>query len=804
MIRLTRSTSTMTGGSSIERKNIRIAADSRSHFVFGANTDVGKTLISAGLVRASALKNPSSTVHYIKPLQCGGSDQAFVQKHATQDNIRAQTIFRWETPASPHTVSRLENHPRSDKEVLFALEETLVEISNDRQPSTTWIETAGGAMSPSSSSPLNILPSHASQDSWGWSTQADLYQPLIGTSPVVLVGDGRLGGISATLSVMESLLIRGYDIAGLVLLETEYSNLSALQEYASRAQKIRSGNGKVAFADPAASIISLPPIPDYPEPLMEWYESNTVTESLKTFNDMLERSWEQRVSDLQGMQSAGRDVFWWPCTRQGNVDDDSNMTLIDSASGDDFQVLRYNEDSEGFFRQSQFDACASRWTQGLGHGDSSLAVASAAAAGRYGHVVFPDAVHAPAINLAHVLISPKGPGHGWADRVFFSDDGSIAMEVSIKMGMKTYQKWRNMIDDETKSIEWTVCAQQDCDHGDTLRAMDMTEPSVFNEGQHPWYKPRGLFLPMPTLGFQNGVLQISFPYGEEPLMEFGSLASVDDAMHVESRLDSKLYDHYKQRIQHIWDSHETTESASTKRRIGSVVIEPILMGSGVMKFVDPLWQRALIDVAKSRRVPVIFDEVTSGLFRVGVCSCREILKSDPDIASYSKLLTGGLLPLGVTLANKDVSETFLADDNGQTLLHGHSFTTDPAVCVRSIHALETYSEVSQADGSNSIRQLFDLDQVKMLSLLPIVQQSFALGTVLAVTIQPEKDGGTGYKSNFRTTAIANRMREQGVYVRPLGNVLYIMASPVTSREECARLCQILQDTLEAFGESLHV
>lgn len=205
----------------------------RNHFIFGANTDVGKTVISAGLVRAS-LTNSETPVYYIKPLQCGGSDQSFVEQHASSSKLRGDTLFAWDTAASPHFASRKENLPKSDGQVLGALQSALAEISSQHAASTTWIETAGGVLSPSSASPLNQSPRHASTETWGWSTQADLYQPLLGLAPVVLVGDGRLGGISATLSAMESLIVRGFHIMGIVLLETEYDNLTALREYASR------------------------------------------------------------------------------------------------------------------------------------------------------------------------------------------------------------------------------------------------------------------------------------------------------------------------------------------------------------------------------------------------------------------------------------------------------------------------------------------------------------------------------------------------------------------------------------------
>lgn len=246
---ITRAVSTSSQSIKSATQQLHVAPHLRNHFIFGANTDVGKTVISAGLVRAS-LKNSGSIVHYIKPLQCGGSDQAFVEKHTSyHPKLRGQTLFAWDTPASPHVASRNENLPKSDEQVLVALQSALVDIQQHATmtttttttctttTTTTWIETAGGVLSPSSASPLNQSPRHAAastETTWGWTTQADLYQPLLGLAPVVLVGDGRLGGISATLSAMESLILRGFDIMGIVLLETKYDNLTALREYASR------------------------------------------------------------------------------------------------------------------------------------------------------------------------------------------------------------------------------------------------------------------------------------------------------------------------------------------------------------------------------------------------------------------------------------------------------------------------------------------------------------------------------------------------------------------------------------------
>jgi dethiobiotin synthetase/adenosylmethionine--8-amino-7-oxononanoate aminotransferase len=325
--------------------------------------------------------------------------------------------------------------------------------------------------------------------------------------------------------------------------------------------------------------------------------------------------------------------------------------------------------------------------------------------------------------------------------------------------------------------------------------MDVAEPSIFNEGQHPWYEPKGLFLSSPALGFQDGTLKITFPEDLPPHDDGAKYEfdSVEKAMDVRARMLTSLFSQYKETIEMEWLVYE---HSGVNRKIASVVLEPVLMGAGGMKFVDPLWQRALMDVAKSRNTPVIFDEVASGLFRVGVKSCRELLQSDPDIACYAKLLTGGLLPLSVTLASEEVFETYLGDEKGQALLHGHSYTAHPVGCVSALQALDAYDAVFKTQQKGKPFMLFDTEMTRELSRLPIVENSFSLGTVLAVSLKPEEDGASGYAASSRTVPIVKKLREKGIYARPLGNVLYIMASPLTSKEDCSRIARILYETIE--------
>jgi bifunctional dethiobiotin synthetase / adenosylmethionine---8-amino-7-oxononanoate aminotransferase len=268
--------STIVPTAALRNASTRRFGDNKQHFrppptflIFGSNTDIGKTVLTAALVRAAASPAGLSITeeegagwvpaesgeigrsrnnnnigtqlhHYIKPLQCGGSDEDFLRRHVPPDLLgSARTLFRWETPASPHLACRMEEHSVCDEQVLAALwgsikgltsmtgrEQQTVELELEQDPDSTttstapapespggsiWIETAGGVLSPSSSSPLNRGRHHAANAAgWGWVTQADLYRPLCDMASVILIGDGRLGGISATLSSLEALTTRGY------------------------------------------------------------------------------------------------------------------------------------------------------------------------------------------------------------------------------------------------------------------------------------------------------------------------------------------------------------------------------------------------------------------------------------------------------------------------------------------------------------------------------------------------------------------------------------------------------------------
>jgi len=312
---------------------LRWLGKNRAHLIFGSNTDVGKTIVTTALVQASLRRKSSDEqvyqlVKYIKPLQCGGSDQSFVDSHVAQQRHSQSVIYdshmlyQWKSYTSPHLASRFEDHYVSDDEVLSSLLQNFQDtLDNTDASCTTFIETAGGVLSPGPANSNNK-----------WSTQADLYSSLNPYIPTILVGDGSLGGISATISSLESIWMRGYNVDSIILLETNpsegnddddtgkttsLSNTEALQEYIfysaessiafqQKEKYIQTSSKKPAHhiqeipntLDPEKDIICITKsIPPMPLPLTQWFQDSYVISEFDEIESRLEDKWFPSTSN---------------------------------------------------------------------------------------------------------------------------------------------------------------------------------------------------------------------------------------------------------------------------------------------------------------------------------------------------------------------------------------------------------------------------------------------------------------------------------------------------------------------------
>ncbi|EGF76870.1 hypothetical protein BATDEDRAFT_20952 [Batrachochytrium dendrobatidis JAM81] len=753
--------------------------------VFSANTNVGKTIASTVLCRGAnavlgrhqqsqmmAETGLNSSVLYLKPVQTGYPIDSDSRKdHITFcPGIRSETLITYTEPASPHLTAIQENRIISDdnlrQRIMAAIEAFSESLGG--QTGFSLIETAGGVHSPTISGSL----------------QADLYRTF--RFPVILVGDSQLGGISTTLTSYESLLMRGFDVPCVVMFDNpKYSNHTIVR---SNLEK-----NTTLFTIPAP-----PPLSIHDTAFgssadvsnMKAYYGSVNDQATDIAKYVLDTHATQikRVNDLSHKSIS---KLWWPFTQHGTT---STAMVIDSALGDDFTVF----DPTLQRSRQLFDSCGSWWTQGVGHGNVHLAKAAAYAAGRYGHVIFPENVHEPALHLADRLLETAGKG--WASRVFYTDNGSTATEVALKMAFKKTTTQHNLI-----KPKLDVVGLNGSYHGDTIGAMSASDPNVYNE-QADWYIGRGVWFEPPTVVLKHGKYIVRLPesvtilakqYGWTEDLIRVSLENRDQIFDIQ-RDESKLAQLYQ-----AWIETTLGEAEKNGHVLGALIIEPVLMGAGGMMWVDPLFHRQLVNSVRNRNscapMPVIYDEVFVGMHRLGFASAGvSLLHVEPDIACYAKCLTG-IVPMAVTLARETVFDAFKGESKIQALLHGHSFTAHPVGCqvaVRSIELLESLKEkrvnctdsaASRSEHQQYVTCVWDGDLLDKIAALSIVDGIVPLGTVLAIELATTEKG---YASQASIDIIRALRTEQGgnIFARPLGNVIYFMATQETPTD---RIQQVL-------------
>ncbi|KAK4497392.1 hypothetical protein PRZ48_011843 [Zasmidium cellare] len=785
--------------------------------VYGANTGVGKTIFSSILCRAFQKRLPA--VNYLKPVSTGPLDEADDHHIATLDTgVNSKCLFQFNDPVSPHLAVRSAGRPITDATVLAAVYDELSKQANG-QDGISIVETAGGVLSPTPSG----------------SSQADLYRPL--RLPTLLVGDHNLGGIGTTISAWESLHMRGYDVHSLALFsedrgEDRYGNFAYLRDY---------------FQDRNVTAFSIPPPPprnvsveEDHHAMRKYYDQSAEHRDVLAFTERFLESHDKRIAEIRSMPEEADKAIWHPFL-QHTERSKENIMAWDSAYGDHFQSYTTRQetdqsspaDSELSLLKPAFDGSASWWTQGLGHGNPTLALTAAHAAGRYGHVMFGGSIHKPALDLAQTLIEKSGNSR--LKKVFYSDNGSTGMEVAVKMGLRA--SLIRYKPENPRDLDIRILGLKNSYHGDTIGTMDCSEPSIFNE-KVEWYKGRGIWLDFPTVKMREGRWLVE-PFEGAPFNTkyFHSLSDLFD-FHQRHR-DWEAYKRY------LRETISDAVKENPNIRLGSLILEPILLGAGGMLFADPLYQRALVEVAREfyaeetttttpattttngtagdwTSIPIIFDEVFTGLYRLGRFSAASFLGVQPDIVVNAKLLTGGLLPLCTTTASDAIFAAFLSTDKTDALLHGHSYTAHPVGCSVANESLKQLQNLERGgawesfkedwsprafsygvsyQGSEHAWSMWSWRFVSSLSHRKSVDNVFALGSVLAISLKDP--AGSGYASTAATGLRDQLLKgvEGGVdngviHSRVLGNVLYLMAAMTTTEET---ISGVEERVLEAIG-----
>jgi adenosylmethionine-8-amino-7-oxononanoate aminotransferase len=378
-------------------------------------------------------------------------------------------------------------------------------------------------------------------------------------------------------------------------------------------------------------------------------------------------------------------------------------------------VYLYTEDGRKIL-----DGISSWWVNIHGHSHPKLNAALAAQAQEIEHVIFAGCTHRPAVELAERLVEVMPAG---LNRVFYSDNGSTAVEAAIKMAV---QYWRNRGEPQRSGLITLHHAY----HGDTVGAMSASEDSVFTRAFEPL-----LF----------AVERAYSPYCYRcPLGLERASCRIDCLGDLEQRF------------------------AERGERTAAVLIEPMLQGAGGMIVWPVEFLSAVRRLCDRYGVLMIADEVLTGFGRTGRMFACEHAQVTPDILCLSKALTGGYLPLGVTAATDAIYEAFLSTDRSRTFFHGHSYTANPLACAVAIASLDLFRETDVVGRVCRLERQMRAG-LEPLRSLPQVGDVRVIGGVGVV----ELAGDSGYLADIGTR-LGSAFLERNLLLRPLGNIVYFM------------------------------
>lgn len=422
--------------------------------------------------------------------------------------------------------------------------------------------------------------------------------------------------------------------------------------------------------------------------------------------------------DWDSLQAADREHVWHP---YASATDLPEVFPVSSASGVRLKLADGRE---------LIDGMASWWCAIHGYNHPALNRAVTAQLEQMSHVMFGGLTHQPAVKLAKILcdITPAS-----LNRVFFSDSGSVSVEVAMKMAI---QYWHAVGQPGKQQLVALRCGY----HGDTFGAMSVCDPVT---GMHHLFGdvlPKQHFVPSPDCAFGE-------PCPERELEAMTDLLS------------------------------------SKHREIAAVILEPIVQGAGGMRFYSADYLIKLRALCDAFDVLLIFDEIATGFGRTGKLFALEHAGVDPDILCLGKSITGGYMTLAATLCNERVSHGISGGEAG-AFMHGPTFMANPLACATAIASIKlllsqpwqrTVARLNEelAAGLAPAAQLVNVKEVRTLGAIGVIELKEAVDMK---TVQP-------------------MFVERGVWIRPFGKLVYAMPPYVMGSEDVASLTAAMVDVV---------
>ncbi len=414
--------------------------------------------------------------------------------------------------------------------------------------------------------------------------------------------------------------------------------------------------------------------------------------------------------------------IWHPYTQEGI----SEAPLHVVSSKDEFLFL---EDGRKIV-----DGISSWWTINHGHRHPVIMEAIKAQTEELDHVIFAGFVHDRAIELADKVLKLLPPN---MSKVFFSDNGSTAVEIGLKMAI---QHWYN------KGTERKyIVAFEGGFHGETFGAMAAS-------ARH---------------GFDNAFVPFLFDVQRIPIPDEGNIQACFDII----------------------------ERLHSDGGVNALIFEPLLLGTGGMKIYNPEYLDQLIAFCREKGIITIADEVFTGFGRTGKVFAIDHCEQKPDIVCLAKGLSGGILPIALTVCTGEIYSSFFSTDKHKAFFHGHSFTGNPIACAAASASLSLVLDPGFKERLDNLTKKQTDFCRKILEKYPETKPR-VLGTMFALDFVVKER--QGYFSDIKETLV-NFFLNNGVYLRPLGNVLYFLPPYCVSDHTLQKVYELIEESIIKFN-----
>lgn len=435
-------------------------------------------------------------------------------------------------------------------------------------------------------------------------------------------------------------------------------------------------------------------------------------------------------------------VLWHPCTQ---MKDTERLPPIPIKRGEGVWL----EDFDG---NRYIDAVSSWWVNIFGHANPAINDRIKQQLDTLEHVMLAGFSHEPAVELAERLVALTPPG---LNRAFYSDNGSAAVEVALKM---SFHYWRNTGQGEkTRFINLSNSY-----HGETLGALAVGDVDLYKKTYEP------LLLKPLTARSPDC-------YEREP-----GASWEEHSRAVFADMEALLAEH----------AHQTC----------AVIVEPLLQCAGHMRMYHPVYLELLREACDRYGVHLIADEIAAGFGRTGTLFACEQAGDDgisPDFMCLSKGLTAGYLPLSITMTTDEIYNAFYDDyENLTAFLHSHSYTGNPLACAAALATLDEFERRDQININHGLAQHM-ADAAAPLADHPNVAEVRQVGMVLAIEMVADKATKTPFDwRQRRGLDVYHHGLSQGALLRPLGDVIYFMPPYVITPEQIAHLGTVAAEGID--------